>query len=131
MDPIEKPSSDQIVLRSLFGGAVWGVAWSLFSCFLSGRSTPFFNLVMNGLLLGLVFGFANAMLILLAGGKHSISLGLIVLFFCGSILLSGTLELFLAHIVAVVIGSWLISDFALKTKTPEAIPERKEKRKNS
>lgn len=131
MDMPEKPSSDQIVFRSLFGGAVWGIGWSLLSCFLAGRSTPFLNLVMNGLLIGLAFGFVNSMLILMAGGKHSVSLVLVILFSCGATLMSPSLEFFFINIVAVVIGAWLINDFALKTKNTEIeIPERKEKRKN-
>ena len=33
----EKPSSDQIVFRSLFGGVLWGVGWSLIPCFLTRK----------------------------------------------------------------------------------------------
>jgi len=49
---------------------------------------------MDGLLFGLAFGFANSLLILLAGGKHSVSLGMTLLFFCGTILISFSLEFF-------------------------------------
>jgi hypothetical protein len=129
MDTPKKPSSDQIVFRSLFGGAIWGVAWSLFSCFLAVRTTPLFTLVINGLLIGLAFGFVNSMLILMAGGKHSVSLVLVILFSCGATLMSPSLEFFFVNIVAVVIGAWAISDFALKMKS-DPVLERKEKRKN-
>jgi|GEM_PF-3517277 len=43
---------------------------------------------------------------------------------------AGASRVLSVNIVAVVIGAWWISDFALKTKSTE-ISERKEKRKNA
>jgi hypothetical protein len=137
MDTPEKPSVDQIVFRSLFAGALWGIGWAVI-CFLlialSGRPIPFkfMDVLMHGVFFGVVFGLVNGML--LSGGNSSSSLIptciMAVIFSCSVSFFSPSFDFFFANIIAFVLGAWAISDVALKMK-PAPVLERKEKRKNS
>ena len=112
----EKPSSDQIVFRSLFGGVLWGMGWSLILCVLSGTSTPFITMVMYGLILGIVFGLVNGLLLVV--GMHSLSLMmtcvLAAIFSYNASFASLRFEYLFANILAGVVGSISITYYALQ-----------------